>query len=95
MATAGFDAGHGVDERCAQALVRRAEGEHVETLQHAHRIGPEPTQHDVAFQMLAVNLLLQRFSEFAFAKDHEPGVRDVTDNERRGFDEVMLALLRM
>ena len=71
----------------------RAEGEHVEILQDGHRIGPEPTQHDVAFQMLAVNLLLQRFSEFAFAKDHEPGVRHVTYNERRGFDEVVLALL--
>ena len=48
----------------------------------------------MTFEMLAFDLLFECRTQFAFAKNHEPSIRDSAEDDRGSINEMVLALLR-
>src|SRR5688572_27941108 len=48
----------------------------------------------MTFEMLALDLLFECRTQFAFAKNHEPGIRESVEDDRGSLNEMELALLR-
>ena len=57
-------------------------------------VGAEAGQEHVLFEMVLVDLLLEMLAQFAFAEDHESGVRYLLHDEVRRLDQVPLAFVR-
>ena len=87
-------AGHGVEQRGAEALGHRAHREHVEAFDAAQDVGAESRQQHVLLEVVLVDQAFEVFAQLPFAENDEPGVRDLTHDQVRRFDEIALSLVR-
>ena len=90
----GLAARHGIEQRRAETFGHRAHDENVEDLVQRQHVRPEAKKDDVLLEMPIANLALERMPQLALAGNHEPGIRDLTDDDGGGVDQVPLSLVR-
>ena len=89
-----FAGRHRVDEGGAKPFGHRAHDENVESLVKREHVGPEAREQHVLFEMVVLDLALERGSQFAFTRDDEPRVRYLRQHQPRGLDQMALSLVR-
>src|SRR5439155_1978370 len=77
-----------------EALGDRAHDEQIERLETSEDVHAKAWQQHVLFQVVFVDLLLEMLAELSFAENHEPGVRDLADDEMSGVHEIALSFVR-
>ena len=90
----GPAAGHGIEQRCSEALGHRAHDEQVEALDAAEDVRPKAREKHVLLEVIFAHLLFEVLPQFTFAEDDEPRVGHLLNDQVRGLDEVPLSLVR-